>query len=532
MSLEATQLPHDVRVSTAAPSARPGGALGGRVAVALFFLIFGIYSLTGSKLRFGYEGLNIEQSEAIVRGTTMTRPDGGILPFSQGGLIDVVCYLPATVAKFFLEKHGLLLGLRQLIYVFVIPFFTALTVLIFYQLALELYRRVSTALALTLILALATQMWPYSKFGMETQQTLWNLAAIYALVRYARGPSARWAGTFGASCGLLMLTKMTGLIHVSALCAAWAWLAWRGGLWRRKMDFASETAWAFVFGAIGFALFLFSNRWRYGGWIWGGRYHLDVEAYPMPLIDGLWAILFSWGKSVFIFAPPLLVTLWYWARFWRRFPVMRAIAAVMILLAIYHLDKRTWADETWGDRRHHYIIPLLVLPLGMWLEDLGALRLWVRWLGWATIWLGLAVQILGILFDYTAMAKIAGFTETFAQDNTLWQPQFCHPRFNLHLLESRLHRARTGDSLPFIYERYYIPCTAPAVQPPAIVFPQDGYDNFDFWVLQQRADWPGKPFWFRTNASHLFFVFVFMVLASGGWLWLKRREMGRDAIPI
>ena len=511
------------------PPALPGrgGALGGRVAAALFFLIFGIYCLTGSKLRFGYEGLNIEQAEAIAGGTTMARP-GRRHPSLFAGRTDRRGLLHAADRRQIPpgKTRDSFWACASSSTFFVVPFFTALTVLIFYQLALELYRRVSTALALTLILALATQMWPYSKFGMETQQTLWNLAAIYALVRYAREPSARWAATFGASCGLLMLTKITGLIHVTALVAAWGWLVWENRLWRRHRAFAAETGWAFVCGALGFALFLFSNRWRYGGWIWGGRYSLEVEAYPMPLIDGLWAILFSWGKSVFIFAPPLLVTLWYWARFWRRFPVMRAVLALMVLLAVYHLDKRTWADETWGDRRHHYIIPLLVLPLGMWLEELGALRRGVRRLGWATVWLGVAVQALGVLFDYTAMAKIAGFSETFAQDNTLWQPQFCHPRFNLGLLASRLHRARTGVSLPFVYDRYYIPCTAPAVQPPAIVFPQDGYDNLDFWVLHQRADWPGKPFWFKTNASHLFFAFVLMVLASGGWLWLRRRELG------
>ena len=62
--------------------------------LALAMLLIGIYGLTGSKLRFGYEGANIEQAEAILAGQTVPRPEGGFEPYSQAGLADMAVYLP------------------------------------------------------------------------------------------------------------------------------------------------------------------------------------------------------------------------------------------------------------------------------------------------------------------------------------------------------------------------------------------------------------------------------------------------------
>lgn len=485
--------------------------------LALFFLLFGIYGLTGSKLRFGYEGGNIDQAEALVRGLTTARPEGGIFPFTQGGLLDVAAYLPFTAAKLLLEKHGLLLGIRQLIYIFAIPFYTALILLIFYELVLTLYRKPETAAALTMIVGLGTMIWPYAKFGMETQQTLWTLAAILMLLRYSERPTFRYAIVFGVTLSALMLTKVSGPVHAVMLGLAALWIFIRKGLWRRPG--ALGHAGALVGGClVGSAFFLFTNRWRYGGWLWQGRYGLGHEMSPYPFLEGLWAVLFSHGKSIFLFSPPLLLGLWFWGKFWRRFPLVRPILVVMLLVAIYHLHLRPWADETWGPRRLHYLVPILALPLGVWLEERMNLRRWVRTLGLAVLALGVWVQLVAIAFDYTALAKIMGNTELFAQENTVWEPQLAPIGFNLHLAASAWQRHQTGQSLPFVYEYHYMPWSAPERRPAPLVYPMKGLDRLDFWPLQQRADWPDRPYWFVSGTSYLAVFLGLMALASGVWL--------------
>ena len=500
--------------------------------LALALLLGGLYGLTASKLRFGYEGGNIDQAEAILRGQTQPRAIGGIEPYTQGGLIEVAAYMPFTVGKLALERRGMLLGMRQLAYVFAIPIYTVLLCLIFFGLARELYGSPRVAAGLAALLGTATMVWPYAKFGMETQQTLWTLVAIWALARYARRPGAGPAVAFGLALAALMLTKISGPLQAAALAVAALWIFARGGLWRRTRA-GSHLMSALLLGLGGVILFLTSNQWRYGGWVWQGRYGMGFETTPYPLWQALWAVVASPGESLLLFSPPLLVGLWFWGAFWRRFPAMRPVFVVMLAVGVAQLHNRPWADETWGPRRLHYLVPLLALPLGMWLERIGSLRPLTRLAGLAVVAFGLWVQLMAIAFDYTAEAKVLGWTPVFAQENTVWDPQLCPLRFNLHLLDSWKQKIEGGASLPFVYERHYLPWTAPASPPPPERFDLKGEDRLDFWFLQQRTEWADRPYWFVSPSSFLVPIFAFMLLVGELWLaWLVSRAFrSRKPVP-
>lgn len=510
----ASSLP--VPLSSTAPAAR-------RIALALFALLLGVYVVSGSKLQFGYEGLNIAQSEALLRGATQPRTGGGILPVTQGGVLDVAAYLPFSAARLALERAGRLPGLRQLIYLFAIPFYTTLLLLLFYALALELYGDARIAAALALALGLGTMVWPYAKFGMETQQTLWLLAGLLALARYQRRPVWGAAAGLGLCLAALPLTKITGPLLAAALALAWGagWVR-RGAA--RRPGALRDLALVAALGVAGVLAFLLTNRWRYGGWVYGGRYGLEHEAGAYPFLSGVWAAAFSPGKSIFLFSPALVLGLWYWGAFWRRFAGLRLIVCLLLALGLWQLHLRPWADETWGPRRLHFLLPVLALPLGIWLERRGALRRGARALGWAAIAAGIAVQLLAVSFDYTALARTIGRTDLFAIENTVWEPQLSPLGFNLHLLGSACRRARTGESTPFVYESHYMPWTAPEFPPDPVSFELSGQDRFDFWVLQQRADWPGGPYWFVAGSFYLWLGFLGLALAGGWWLWRMMRN--------
>ncbi|MCL5271371.1 MAG: hypothetical protein M1457_12660 [bacterium] len=494
-------------------------------AAALFVFFMCLYCLTASKLRFGYEGQTIDQAEALLRGRLVARPGGGIEPFTQAGVLDVAVYLPFAALKLALERAGALPGLRQLAYAFALPFYTTLLCLAFFALARELYRRAGTALALTLIAGVATTIWPYSKFGMETQQTLWTLIAVWMLMRYRRRGGGGAAAFFGAALAALFLTKITGPLHAATLGLAAIWLAWRERQWQRP-GFRRHTLLAAGLCLAGAIVFLTTNRWRYGGWLWGGRYGLAAETLPYPLVDGIWAVVASPGKSLFMFSPPLLVGLWFWAPFLRRFPPMRIVFVLMLALALLHLHNRPWADETWGPRRLHYLAALLMLPLGIWWEWHVQSRLWVRALVWPVIVFGVWVQLVAVLFDYTALARTAGGNAVFSQENTVWDPQMNPLRFNLLLIRSAMHRRHTGQPESFVYRQHYLPWTTPARPPAPVALPFKG-DGFDFWFIQQRADWPGRPYWFVSLSSWLAPAFALGGLLSLAWLIrLARRLRG------
>lgn len=501
----------------------PNPRRGRWMTLAVAGLLMACYGLTASKLYFGYEGPNIDQAEAVLQHRMTARPDGRLEPWTQGGLLEVAQYLPSAAVKFALERHNALPGFRQLAYTFVLPLFTVLTCLVFNALAMRLWRDRFVAAALTLILGLATMIWPYAKFGMEVQITLWTLVAIWELMAWIETGATGSAFLFAVALALLPLTKLTGLFHTAVLVIAAAWIIHRQKL-SRHPKFSKHAILVCATLAIGMIVFFVSNRLRYGGWVFAGRYNPKTEIMPYPLWDSVYAAIASPGKSLFLFSPPLIVALWFWAPFMRRFPAFRPIFIGMILIALFHLRNRPWADETWGPRRLHYLVPLFLLPLGCMIENWRAIRPWARRLGAAAILAGVLVQMLAVAFNYTERFSVMGHSRLFAVQYTVWQPRLSGIYFNAHLARSALNRQMGGDSLPFVWHEDFLSWSAPPDPVLPRFFPVEGHDRLDLWYLQQRADWPGRPYWFVSPSSWLVVAFAAMGLLCGTILALLTRR--------
>jgi hypothetical protein len=275
---------------------------------------------------------------------------------------------------------------------------------------------------------------------------------------------------------------------------------------------------------LGAAAFVVGNRLRYGGWLWAGRYGFRSEMQPFPLWQSAWAFLLSPNKSFFLYSPPALVALWFWGGFWRRFPAMRPVVVGAALLTLFHLTARTWAEETWGARRMHYLVPLAILPLGVWWERRAELGRWTRRAAWAVLAFGVWVQLVGVAFDYTSLAFTLGFNPLFSQEHYLWDPQFNHLRFNLHLAESDWSRHRGGPSLPYAYEQHYMGWTYAGPYPAPRLFGVAGRDRLDWWPLQQRDAWPGRPYWLHAATSWLALALAAGALGALAWLIVALRR--------
>jgi hypothetical protein len=153
---------------------------------------------------------------------------------------------------------------------------------------------------------------------------------------------------------------------------------------------------AFAVGATPFvAILLWHNALRFDDPL---RFGYGGEGFTTPPWEGILGLLFSPGKSVFLYAPPLLLSSVLWPRFRRSYPALGLFLALAwgAALAFYGTWWAWHGGWTWGPRLLVPLIPLSCLPLGMVPER----RSW-RVVAGALVVLGVGVQLLGVLTDVT-----------------------------------------------------------------------------------------------------------------------------------
>ena len=498
----------------------------GRLPIALLLgiFLFSAFCLTGSKRLYGYEGRHAGEVEAWLRGEQV---DAYI-----AGLTELAGYVPFAAVKVALEPTGRLQSIQNILYVPVQPLWSTLLCLAFYALAWELYRRRTIAVALTLVLAFGTMVWPYAKFGMETPQSALTVASAWLLLRYLRRPGWGSAAAFAVGMSALALTKVTALLHCLVLAIAACWLLWRAGRWRDG-ETLRHGALAAAIGLAAFAVLLVSNRVRFGGWLYAGRYNIETELTTGYLVENLFGTFLGPGKSIFLFNPPLLLALVFLPLFWRRFAELRPVLLGLGIVTVWYLLLSAhFHDETWGPRRLHFLVPFLMLPLGVGLERWRTYRHrpWALAAAAAVLLAGVAVQKAAIQYDYTHHARALARHPVYSIQNNVWRPEMNAIAFNVHLLRSGANRLRGGESIPYTIAENYVPWDAPEELPEPLVFDVSEYDlDWDFWWWQERRDWRAAGArWFPMQASSLVALLnVLLVAGSGavlGWRLARRRH--------
>ena len=264
-------------------------------------------------------------------------------------------------------------------------FTTPLIALVFYLTLLDWGYARRVALATMLTFGLATIAWPYARYHLaEPGLALCLMIAVWQLLRFRlrlKGRHLFWSGLalgLGASNTTMFLVVPMPLIGLYV-----AWLLWprRAGVctsWPQAMRLA--LCWAGPVFLAGLWVLWF-NWFRYGApfvtgyegdrgfpnFIYDGRAGFSLAAWI-----GIHGLLFSPGKSVFLFSPPLMAALLYLRGFFVRH---RAEATLICLLCLGWLlfYAKWWAwhgDIAWGPR---YMVPvtcLAMLPLAQ------AFKLW------------------------------------------------------------------------------------------------------------------------------------------------------------
>lgn len=448
-------------------------------ALFLFLFCFSIYSLTHSGRFYGYEGGTLHYFRDLIYSERISHMEYETSP-TPAGMAAVMAYFPMEILNMIFVDPGNT-DVRNFISLQTLPLFSSLIVLIFYLIALEIYRSKRVAILLSLLAAFTTMFWPYSKIGMELHHTLWIMLAIYLLLYWRRTGQSGCLFLSGFCAGMILHTKIYGFISTGALAVS---------LWFLSQEKRSRTASMIRFltpVAILLLLLLISNSLRFGGGLVGARYDPGYEAKLIPFWEGLAGYLFSPGKSVFIYNPVLVVSLFFFVPFFRRFPGLKALYLPLFAFGLlFQSSLWIWTDECWGPRKLHFLIPLSCLPLGIMIEEFGKLGIIKRILIFFCIFLGVAIQILGISVSYLEHTEFLRKLGRSNMEEIRYNQHLSHTRVNRILLKSTIDRYLTGKAQTFSYRPTYIYNIVPDHPERTRTISLYEMSKFDFWFVDNR----------------------------------------------
>lgn len=241
---------------------------------------------------------------------------------------------------------------------------TAATAALLAAWALRLGASRRAAAALALCYALGSFAWVYSRTFFSEP-----LAALLLLIAAERADAAwrtRTAGPLlvaGLATGLLLATRIASGVALPLLgLFVLATQAVAGGATFSLRRAVGGVVWWSLGLLPGLGLVAGYNLLRFGTPLATG-YASESALFTTPLTEGLYGLLLSRDKSLFLYAPPLLLALPGALRLWRR---ERAVVLLALSLTLAHLllyaGWGEWAGGgVWGPRFLLPIVPLLLL---------------------------------------------------------------------------------------------------------------------------------------------------------------------------
>jgi hypothetical protein len=142
---------------------------------------------------------------------------------------------------------------------------------------------------------------------------------------------------------------------------------------------------------------LWHNQVRFGSPLEAGY---SDEGFTTPLYVGLYGLLFSSGKSIFLYSPIVLLAIPGLVFLWRQRPAEAVLVGSLSLVTLLYYGA-WWAwygGWSWGPRFLVPLLPFLVLAAGAAMSA----RRWARWAAVPLALAGLGVQMLGTLVDFNA----------------------------------------------------------------------------------------------------------------------------------
>ena len=285
-------------------------------------------------------------------------------------------------------------------------FIAALFCVIFYSFVYQLTSQRKFACLGTLLFGAGTYLWPHSRpFFSELLAGFMIFSSFFALYLAFKLRKHRYFFMTGVLFGYALLVRIDSILFAPGL-GIFFFMEWAGLRKSEASENASDTQvyshkWIQVLiTSLPLLFFIFLilglNYIRYGNFFTTG-YEDQPEgiAFSAPLLAGLYAFLFSIGKGLFFFSPPLIL-----------FPVSiggfvkkhRSLAwGIIAGILVFFLMQCTWRNFAggwcWGPRHIFQIHAFMALIVAVWLSEYW--RSSVRILYSVLLIVGIGVQILG-----------------------------------------------------------------------------------------------------------------------------------------
>lgn len=323
-----------------------------------------MFAVTENLVKFGQ--VNTDQI-AWTQWTTSQREAQGFFGrdghvYSKKGLILSLAMAPLYWLGWVIPGLGMLQAASL-----INPIVTAATGGLLFLTVRQLGNDPPVALVTALISGLATISWVYSKYLFsEPLAGLFLLAAMYAVVAYRGEGRGRWAGLAGGVLGLAVATRANNLFVVpwfAFYLVAAVWFAgWTQTSPALKILLAVRALLWFVVGLLPPAMLMLGYNWlRSGNPLQTGY---DLTIFSPDILIGLYKLLFSPLRGLFIYSPVLLLCIpgiIWWSRT-RRAETLLVCSVVGVTLLLF----AAWTSGeglSWGSRFLVPVVPLLCLAL-------------------------------------------------------------------------------------------------------------------------------------------------------------------------
>ena len=412
-------------------------SLGNKIVYAffIFLFVFGIFFFTWNGSVSGYEPDTIDAAVALSNGDYLLK---------KPAIGSSILYLPFVYVSRMLPSSQIYNFLTL-----VPPLYSALTMAIFFLIAVKLGMRKSISETVTMLIAFGSLVWPYSKIGMEYQE-MFLISLIILTLLYWKKESPIISLLIGTEVALLTLAKSYGIVFiVPTLVFIFTKLYQE----KNARGFFKASLLVRLVGPTVLTLFciILINMLLAGRL--SGAYTVGDEFQIVSWWEGVWGIFFGFGKSVLVYSPLLIPSIFFWPRFFKKFRALSLF--ILIGFAFYFIITAPfsyWSDETPSVRKLIPFIPFLHLPLYVGIDFL--LEQKKKFL-LATICvicvIAVYVQFVNSIYPYYRYMNIIGGSNADTLVQMRYNPQISQLYINHRLFLSYLQKHFTGVTGQYTY---------------------------------------------------------------------------------
>jgi hypothetical protein len=373
----------------------------GLIVAALTGLLFCVYLLTASLTFISDDELYIfDATESLARRGNVLRSETADLAWPGDSEVEPVMPL-LTAPVYWLANTFSGIGNAQATLLFN-AMITALTAACVYLYVRQLEFEIAVATLSGLMFGLGTIVWPYTKtFFRETLHMATLFATAYCLLRWRDAFTEKSSSTLV----WVMLTIIAALLAFFTKESALYALPVLALIFVPSLSFLqrNRAEWIRIgLALLGLAGLVLAGLWLFNTFFYSNRFEvwrrLEQMAGNLSLAQaGILGFVFSPGKSIFLFSPPILLALAApFSDKQRRWDASWPLILSGVSILVYALVRGSlwWGGTNWGPRYLMPMTPFLIVAAAPAVKYCLAPKSWLPKIGLAVLFgLGVVIQI-------------------------------------------------------------------------------------------------------------------------------------------